>query len=217
VTRTIRPLALVVMLAFAAAGCVQQGKPPAAKRIKRVAAANKSQPSADTTGTPSTPSGGDAKKPTQPDATERTTPSPTRPGAQPGRQPPTPPPRPERPTTKDIEAEDVGLPIYPGAETVYARQYSWGKQNRVDRLATLSSGDAPDKIIKWYRDKLGDKARVQPRDLKTGGKRTTISLYDPRTQVSKLVSVAWTAQEPGVATTVRIGLTVRSLGKKPEN
>jgi len=122
---------------------------------------------------------------------------------------------PERPGIKDIEAEDVGLPIYPGTETLYARQYSWGKQNRVDRMATLASDDAPDKIIKWYRDKLGDEAQVERRELKSGGRRARISLFDPRTQILKSVSVTWTAQEPGVATNVRIGLTVRTLGKKP--
>lgn len=209
-TRVMRLLALVVMLAFGGVGCVQQGKPPAPKKIKRVAAAKKGPPSPAATKA-TTPSERDAKKPTEPEANKTTTPTPTGPGL----KPPPPPPRPEMPVVKDIEPEKIGLPIYPGAEVLRAQERTWPKSNLgVLRMATLSSDDAPDKILRWYKAKLGAKAEVVQRDQKHNRRVAWVRLFDARTQVLKSVMVNWMVEEPGVATDVRVQLTVRTMGKK---
>jgi len=210
VTRMIRPLALVVMLVFAAAGCVQQGKPAAPKKIKRVAAAKKGRPGPAAT-KPTSPSERDAKRPTGPDATKPTMPTPTRPGADSGLKPPPPPPRPERRVAKDIEPEELRLPIYPGAEVRAARETTWLK-GRLGALqtATLHSNDAPDKILEWYKAKFGAEAEVGRPDRKDSRRKAAwVRLMDPKTKLLKSSAwVSWTEEKPGEITDVRVQLVV---------
>lgn len=216
-TRMIRPLALVVMLVFAAAGCVQQGKPAAPKKIKRVAAAKKA-PASPAASKPTSPSERDAKRPTGPDATRPTMPTPTRPGADSGLKPPPPPPRPERPVVKDIEPEELRLPIYPGAEVRAARETTWPKgRSGALQTATLYSNDAPDKILEWYKAKFGAEAEVRRPDREgSPHKAAWVRLIDPKTKRLKSSAwVSWTEEKPGEITDVRVQLTLRTPEKTP--
>lgn len=89
-----------------------------------------------------------------------------------------------------ITEADVGVPFYPGAKPSEGNSMRIATPEAVNSTVTLTSGDAPDKVAAFYRDKL--KARSEGKqfiDMSGGDGGTTLSLADGKTNSAVQVSV----------------------------
>lgn len=205
-TRTLRGLALVVILAFAIGGCAQPVQQTGAKKGKRDQVAAKKPGAKETAPTPSQP---DAAKPGEPETTKPVTPD----RAKPGRTPPPPPFGP--PVSKRIDAAKVGIPLYPGVKVISAVERTWpGGEMAPVRTASCTSTDDPEKIIKWYQAKLGPKAKAGRSD-QNADKRAFFYLSDTEARLVKSAMVKWAEETPGEPGDVTVDLTVREFASKP--
>jgi hypothetical protein len=204
VTRFMRVFVIAVAVAFAA-GCAHQGKPKASSANNKLVTANEKAATSSKT-KPSSPVKPEATKPGVENAKPQAKPESQRPANM------------ERPKVTKIEADKVGLPIYPGAQVLNAQEMTWSKGPMgVLRTAMLTSTDAPDKILKWYRDRVGGKAQIEDISPMSDNRKGAYVYYrNADTGTIKSVSVIWTAEKPGVATDIKIHLNVRQAPPKAD-